>query len=376
MELNLAALNKGRKTDSVVERKPHLTRLVRKLDPELAYLALLTDEGLKPMSRWEKSFGREEVQILQKLGLRPRVIERRVKTGKIVHELIFGRMNPHLDVYQRRFSGSPIDRSPETVKLEGFLFGYPCCCVEEFIRKGYQKNGLHPEDQRILFHWACRGCQVTPLLLPDYHRVWRECQELFSQPLGQTIPLPLWRRLSRRFAVVATTAWLVLAPGLVATGLKSDPHLLHVAEDKDGDGLSDFEESHLNTNPDNPDTDGDGVLDGAQLAQQMHSVIDTLKTYKNETEPYKAEYIMRGVEKCEICGQWVNMGYIVVINPLRELQMEIPYIGLHYMAHGSFAYEGDLHKGRIDPVKLAEILGLNPTSIKPACWAEIKMMHK
>ncbi|MCK4416720.1 MAG: hypothetical protein KAV99_00950 [Candidatus Latescibacteria bacterium] len=489
------------------------TEPVCRLDPELAYLVLLTDEGIKPMSRWEKSFLPEEFQILQKLGLKPRVIERRVKTGKIVQELIFGRIGSHLDIYQRRFAGNPIEKSPETAKLEGFLFGYPCCCVEEFIRKGYQKNGFHPEDQNILFHWACRECRVTPLLLPDYHRLWRECQGLFSQPLARRIPLPLWKRLSKRVAVIATTACLVFAPGLATSVEESDPHLIPVAEDRDSDGLKDSEEGYLNTDPDNPDTDEDGVLDGiqvareiwetiqglprkvttagyyaveysswgletceicgqtvnmgyievvngttglsmqipyialhylehgslgydgdlhdgrvdpvlfnriintdphflpiendtdsdgltdaeepyfnldsnnadtdsngvldgVQLAQQMHDAIENLKTNESETEPYKVEYMMRGLEECEICGQWVNMGYIVVVNPRKGLQMEIPCIALHYMEHGSFGYRGDFHKGRIDPVKLTKILGLDSTSVKSASWGRIKKMYR
>lgn len=31
-------------------------------------------------------------------------------------------------------------------------------------------NDLAPETQAILFHWACRGCRVTPLLVPRYRR--------------------------------------------------------------------------------------------------------------------------------------------------------------------------------------------------------------
>jgi hypothetical protein len=45
-----------------------------------------------------------------------------------------------------------------------------------------------------------------------------------------------------------------------------------------------------------------------------------------------------------------------VINPDMPDSLEIPYIGLHYMEHGSFSYYGDLHVGRINPVKLKKLL--------------------
>jgi hypothetical protein len=50
------------------------------------------------------------------------------------------------------------------------------------------------------------------------------------------------------------------------------------------------------------------------------------------------------------------MGFLRVINPDIPDSLEIPYIGLHYMEHGSFSYYGDLHVGRVNPVKLKELL--------------------
>ncbi len=48
------------------------------------------------------------------------------------------------------------------------------------------------------------------------------------------------------------------------------------ALDSDGDGLSDEEEARLGTDPNNPDTDGDGLLDGEEV-------------YEYETDPTKAD---------------------------------------------------------------------------------------
>ena len=44
-----------------------------------------------------------------------------------------------------------------------------------------------------------------------------------------------------------------------------DPEDDILRDDRDGDGLADFEEDELGTDPDNPDTDGDGLLDGTEV---------------------------------------------------------------------------------------------------------------
>jgi len=71
-------------------------------------------------------------------------------------------------------------------------------------------------------------------------------------------------------------------------------------------------------------------------------------------------------------GEYVNMGYIVIVNPLKDIKVEVPYIALHYMEHGSLSYRGDLHEGRVDPVKLAEALELELLSADPVTWGEVK----
>lgn len=42
----------------------------------------------------------------------------------------------------------------------------------------------------------------------------------------------------------------------------------------------------------------------------------------------------------------------------------MPFIGLHAMRHAGFAYEGTVHDGRVDPIKLAELLDVKPTSVQ------------
>jgi hypothetical protein len=148
-------------------------RALKETDFELAYLALLTRAGLKPLSRWEKPLSEQDLDALQQMGLHTRLVRRTVQTGKGVVEAIFSPSPTCLQIYLDRFAGRPVDKSPETVRVEGFLFGYPPCCVEQYVQQPYAPNDLPEAKQKILFHWACKGCRVTPLLLPAYAKTHR-----------------------------------------------------------------------------------------------------------------------------------------------------------------------------------------------------------
>ena len=141
---------------------------LKQIDFELAYLVLLTCQGLKPLSRWEKPLADNELASLQQIGLLTKKISRTVKTGKEVFETVFSLSPAYIKLYQQRFGDTPIDKSPETQRFEGFLFGYPPCCIERYISKPYAVNNLEEKDQKILFHWACKDCKVTPFLLDSY----------------------------------------------------------------------------------------------------------------------------------------------------------------------------------------------------------------
>ncbi|MGB2865893.1 MAG: hypothetical protein WBC05_21350 [Sedimentisphaerales bacterium] len=145
---------------------------LKEIDFELAYLAVLTREGLKPLSRWEKSLTDDDLKLLQQIGLLTRQVRRTVKTGKEVVETIFSRMPAYILLYERTFGNTPIDKSARTQRFEGFLFGYPPCCINHYIRKPYAPNNLTEQQQKILFHWACRDCKVTPALLPAYKNIY------------------------------------------------------------------------------------------------------------------------------------------------------------------------------------------------------------
>lgn len=144
---------------------------LKKIDLELAYLAALTVAGLKPVSRWERSLNDEALHAMASLGLASRPILRTVASGSHVYETVFSGTSSWLDLYERLFSESPIDKSALTQRWEGFLFGYPPCCVIHYISAPYAPNNLSPDIQEMLFHWACPDCAITPELVPSYRQV-------------------------------------------------------------------------------------------------------------------------------------------------------------------------------------------------------------
>ncbi|MCX5638878.1 MAG: hypothetical protein NTX52_14470, partial [Planctomycetota bacterium] len=112
---------------------------LKEIDFELVYLAILTCEGIKPLSRWEKPLDNQGLELLQQLGLPPtetfggllaKQITRSVKTGAEVIETIFSRAPAYIQLYEQCFGNTPIDKSAQTQRFEGFLFGYPPCCIE------------------------------------------------------------------------------------------------------------------------------------------------------------------------------------------------------------------------------------------------------
>jgi hypothetical protein len=153
-------------------------RALKEIDFELAYLALLTRRGLKPLSRWEKPVDEHVLTLLQQIGLLTKQIRRTVKTGAEVTETFFSLSPGYVQLYESRFANTPIDKSAATIRFEGFLFGFPPCCVDRFIRHPYTNNDLAPHLQKILFHWACPNCKITPALLPAYQQIHQYVENL------------------------------------------------------------------------------------------------------------------------------------------------------------------------------------------------------
>lgn len=376
------------------------TKEWKHLDLELAYLAALTREGLKPLSRWETNFNRTTEEILHELGLQTRAVERTVQSGKRLRELLFSTSEECLHSYTARFADTPVNRRPDTVRLEGLLFGYPPCCVESYVARGYARNALRRRDQRILFHWACPQCAITPLLVPHYRRIYRACRvarrgrvwawmspihaartatplTLALSPLrGEGIPQPpAAHRPELSFSPSLGRA-LAMAASFAAMGLGSattlfaapaadplDPHVIAFspADDPDRDFLSSSEEIILGMNPAVFDENANAVPDGVDLARALSAAIDALPTTHSATQPYVQHHLAFGLENCQVCGAVTNMGSLEIVNPLENQSFAMPYVAKHFLEHGSFSYlgtnlSGILHSGRLNPPLLQTAL--------------------
>ncbi len=330
---------------------------------ELAYLALLTRRGIKRLSRWEHGLSAEHIDLLRQAGLTVEPLERRTLFGKRVRQTVFSTRRPALDLYASRFNRTRLSSSAGETSFKGFMFGYPSCCVEEFIRKPYSRNGLDPRDQRILFHWACRGCRVTPALLRDYRDTYRECVRLFGAApaidrhlsvggAGRTAPM---LQVLQRAALPAAAgiAAMLLLPN-PAKG--DDPHWLGVPDDVDGDYLAHAEEILAGYDWRCAYTPGDTLPDGVHLARVLSDLVAALPDTPQTDRPYKFFEYMYGGETCDVCSEYINMGNVHIFNPERGIQMEFPIIGLHYLEHGCLSYMGSVHDGRVDLSALKRVL--------------------
>ena len=311
---------------------------------EFVYLSLLTRDRLKPVSRWEAHFSAAHIRWLRKLGLCTAVVERRTKLGGRRWELVFGRGTRWVDFYRRRFEGRLIDREPGTVRLEGRLFGYPSCCVEHFVQHGYAPNGLSATEQRLLFHWACPGCHVTPRLLPLYRERYLEATELAAT-------LPSFKARQRRLRWLPLAASVLLA-AVPALGQTPDPHLRPLPDslDADRDFLLDRYEEAL--------TQPALAVSGPELAWMIQKTIDALPTQPQADRPYKTEFLTYGLEICTVCDTTVNMGFVRVVNPALGDSVDVPFIGLHALQHGALDYDGTVHRGRVHVLRLLRVLDL------------------
>ncbi|MCR4439560.1 MAG: FlgD immunoglobulin-like domain containing protein [bacterium] len=318
------------------------------LEFDFVYLARLTKAGLKPLSRWEKPLAPQGHRLLRRLGLRTATAERLLQNGGRTTELIFARVELPIRLYLHRFAGRPITKSAEEQRVEGFLFGYPPCCVESFIRNGYQPNGLAAEEQRLFFHWACAGCPVTPLLVPHYRAVFEECQQEFR---SQAETGRSWPRLPRLAAAAAMVA--ALSAGALDRLFAQDAHWLPLASglDRNGNYLLDrVEEGLLGLAPDTT---------ASSLARMVMQKIAALPQGQTPGGIYIEHFPQYGLEKCSICGADVNMGFVLISNDNLKEAITLPYMALHYLEHGSFSFSGELHQGRVHLLRLLRVLGLS-----------------
>ena len=318
------------------------------LDFELAYLILLTRHGLKPLSRWEGALSANLQDAIRSEDLTVETVARRTRLGLKTRETVFVRQPRYAAIYRQHFDGRHLAETPDTMRLQGRLFGYPSCCVEAFIRKPYGPNDLSPGDQELLFHWACPACPSTASLLREYRRIHMECQRRFGRNSGaRTRPST---GLPGALARVAAGVALVLgATALPALG--QDSHWLPVCDDNDLDYLSFAEEILAGTDWENQDTDQNLVLDGVQIAQLLSQLLAAPPPGVEIQE-----HPTFGLETCRACSASVNMGFVTIRHVPRGLAVDLPYMALHYLDHGGLGYDGTIHSGRVDLDVLKRIL--------------------
>lgn len=80
-----------------------------------------------------------------------------------------------------------------------------------------------------------------------------------------TVATPLQAPAPVTEAPIANNQPLVAETSTINTNIKNDTILFGEPVDSDKDGLDDAREKELGTNPNNPDTDGDGLTDGQEI---------------------------------------------------------------------------------------------------------------
>jgi hypothetical protein len=170
------------------------------------------------------------------------------------------------------------------------------------------------------------------------------------------------RKFKRRMVSAGVAAAITLGTAAITNkALAADPpdqHQLPVAQDADADLLADAEEAALAYLDFNPDQNRNGIPDGVELAKLCAADINDLP-WDKPAEPngtYKIGHYAFGLETCDLCPTQVNMGFLEIVNPKRNLNIACPFISLHYMEHGSFSYAGNVHNGRLDVPSLLQAL--------------------
>lgn len=135
------------------------------------------------------------------------------------------------------------------------------------------------------------------------------------------------------------------------------PHQIPIGGgDGDGDGLLSEEEPPLGSDPGDPDSDDDSVPDGPQFVEGLLPMIGALPREVVPDRPYMLEWWANGVEQCEICSVTQNMGHAEIVNPLEGISVEVPFVALHFLAHGGLICDGTTNDGRILPTALRTVL--------------------
>lgn len=199
-------------------------------DFEFYYLFELTRQKIKPLSRWEKPLSDQMYHWLHGHGLQVEIIPRKTLSGRGVTETIFSTSRSYTDLYQKKFANTVLSNGAENQELEGFLFGYPSCCVKQFIHYPYSPNGLDPEVQSLLFHWACDTCRSTAGLIPYYQSIYQSVREWHQQEFPNIKRIRNYRKSLQKIVAV-----LMLSGGFLSAQTTTDStHYIPLPNDLSG----------------------------------------------------------------------------------------------------------------------------------------------
>ncbi len=186
------------------------------------------------------------------------------------------------------------------------------------------------------------------------------------------------KRFKRRAVAAGTAAAITLGAGVslhkALAAYTPDLHELSVSQDADADLLANTEELAIGYHAFKGDQNRNETPDGVELAKQCGAIINQLPEWEypyEDPEPneiYKINCYALGQESCDICGLVLNMGGVNIVNPELGLNYPpgdpfcgdfLPFMGVHYMEHGSFSYLIDGSGNRVDDVgQLFAALGL------------------
>jgi len=139
-----------------------------KLDRKMAVLAVLTAEGIKPVSRIDSFEGPEKVveELLEKMGLKVEI-----KTEGCKSEILFGKSKGLKNYHEAmKLKGS------ERVYKTGLAFGYPNCCSKYFSKFLAGIRQEKPPKLKPLEHFSCPDCRFSHSLQKKY----QETYDLFD----------------------------------------------------------------------------------------------------------------------------------------------------------------------------------------------------
>lgn len=151
------------------------------LELDAIYLGMLTARRVKTLSRLEYPVRPCIVDVIKRMGLMVKPVKRLAQNGTLVNHWIMGKDSSLIEQYRSDFEGKLLeDGTAQTVRLEARYFGYPLCCAEAYIKSPYAPSDLTPEEQHLLFHYACPGCEETSKLLPLYQLALDEAEMLYK----------------------------------------------------------------------------------------------------------------------------------------------------------------------------------------------------